>query len=325
MGMFDKKNCDICGEKIGLLGNRKLEDGNLCKDCAKKLSPFFSDRRRSTVEDIRQQLAAREANKEELKAFSPTQVFGGHTKVYIDRGMGKFCVSRRSDYREENADLIALSAVTNARYEVEEHRSEQYTKDANGNQVSFNPPRYDYTYEMTLYIDVNHPYINEISFEVTDIRPDSRYSEAFRAYEQTANEIVAALRGTAMPYGAPVAPGTNGAGIPYNANPMYAGVPGAVAYQNQAVQQPYPQGTVFPAGYQPGYGQPPVQPPYGQPPVQQGYQQPYGQPQPPYGQPPVQQGFQQPVQQTGPVWFCPNCGTQNAGNFCLNCGTPKQG
>ena len=24
MGLFDKKYCDICGEKIGLLGNRKL-------------------------------------------------------------------------------------------------------------------------------------------------------------------------------------------------------------------------------------------------------------------------------------------------------------
>ena len=52
MGLLDKKYCDICGEKIGLLGNRKLEDGNLCKDCAKQLSPWFSDRRRSTVEDI---------------------------------------------------------------------------------------------------------------------------------------------------------------------------------------------------------------------------------------------------------------------------------
>ncbi len=45
MGLFDKKYCSICGEKIGLLGNRKLEDGNLCKDCAKQLSPWFSERR----------------------------------------------------------------------------------------------------------------------------------------------------------------------------------------------------------------------------------------------------------------------------------------
>ena len=57
MGLFDKKICDICGEKIGLLGNRKLDDGNLCKDCAKKLSPWFEERRHSTVEDIKRQLS----------------------------------------------------------------------------------------------------------------------------------------------------------------------------------------------------------------------------------------------------------------------------
>ena len=41
MGLFDafkKKQCDICGGDIGLLGNKKLEDGNMCKNCAKKLS-----------------------------------------------------------------------------------------------------------------------------------------------------------------------------------------------------------------------------------------------------------------------------------------------
>ena len=54
--MFEKKNCDICGGEIGLLGNKKLEDGNLCKECASKLSPWFSDRRRSTVDQIREQL-----------------------------------------------------------------------------------------------------------------------------------------------------------------------------------------------------------------------------------------------------------------------------
>lgn len=63
MGLFDKKICDICGEKIGLLGNRKLDDGNLCKDCAKKLSPWFEERRHSTVEDIKRQLEYREKNK----------------------------------------------------------------------------------------------------------------------------------------------------------------------------------------------------------------------------------------------------------------------
>ena len=72
MGLFDKKYCDICGEKIGLLGNRKLEDGNLCKDCAKKLSPWFSDRRNSTVSEIKEQLAYREKNRERAAQFRTT-------------------------------------------------------------------------------------------------------------------------------------------------------------------------------------------------------------------------------------------------------------
>ena len=52
MGLFDKKYCDFCGRKIGLFGNKKLEDGNMCKDCASKLSPWFSERRHSTKEEI---------------------------------------------------------------------------------------------------------------------------------------------------------------------------------------------------------------------------------------------------------------------------------
>ena len=333
MGMFDKKNCDICGEKIGLLGNRKLEDGNLCKDCARKLSPFFSDRRRSTVEDIRQQLAAREANKQELKSFSPGEVLGRTTKIYIDRNMGKFIVTRRSDYREENADLIPLTAVSNVRYEVEEHRTEQHTRDANGNQVSYNPPRYEYSYEITMFIDVNHPYISEISFELTDVRPDSRYTEAFRQYEQTANEIIVALRG----------PGAAnlGASGTFTSAAAFAGAVAGMAYGANA-QQPYAQPQQAYAQPQPPYGQPQQpygqpQQPYGQP--QQPYGQPaYGQPQPPYGQPQApygqpqqayapQQPYGQPQPQPmaqGGTWFCANCGSQNTGNFCLNCGNPKQ-
>ena len=54
--LFAKKICDICGGEIGLLGNKKLEDGNCCKNCAKKLSPWFDERRHSTIEQIKAQL-----------------------------------------------------------------------------------------------------------------------------------------------------------------------------------------------------------------------------------------------------------------------------
>ena len=132
MGLFDKKFCDICGEKIGLLGNRKVEDGNVCSKCVKKLSPFFKERKKSTVSDIKNQLQYREENRVKLNSFNPTRTFGNRTKVYIDEPQQQFVVSRQRDYREANADIIALSQVTGARYNVEEHRSEIFRKDAQG-------------------------------------------------------------------------------------------------------------------------------------------------------------------------------------------------
>lgn len=40
MALFEKKFCDICGEKVNLLTRLKLNDGFLCSDC-KKAQLFF--------------------------------------------------------------------------------------------------------------------------------------------------------------------------------------------------------------------------------------------------------------------------------------------
>ena len=44
--LFEKKECAICGGEIGLLGNRKLEDGNMCKVRTVRLSGDCSTLRR---------------------------------------------------------------------------------------------------------------------------------------------------------------------------------------------------------------------------------------------------------------------------------------
>ncbi len=42
MGLFSKEECDFCGEKAGMLGRKKLKDGEyICKDCEKKCSIYF--------------------------------------------------------------------------------------------------------------------------------------------------------------------------------------------------------------------------------------------------------------------------------------------
>ncbi|MBR3148831.1 MAG: DUF4428 domain-containing protein [Eubacterium sp.] len=308
MGLFDKKFCDVCGEKIGMLGNRKLDDGNLCKDCASKLSPFFSERRHSTVAEIKQQLEYRELNKKNLEFFNPTRILGDGMKVYIDDSKGMFVVSRR-DYKQENSDLIEFSAVQNVRTELEEDRDEIYNTDADGNRVSYNPPRYEYKYELSVIINVANPYFNEIKFDVTPYAVD-KYTNEFRRAEQTANEIVAALGGNSIIMQANQAMNNT----PY-ANGAVAGgyAPQQPQVQRYNQQQQYQQ---QPQQYQqPQYQQQPQQ--QYQQPQQQQYQQ-----QPQYQQP--QQQYQQPQQQVAAAWFCPNCGTQNTGAFCASCGTPKQ-
>ena len=131
--VFEKKECDICGGEIGLLGNRKLDDGNLCKECAKKLSPWFEDRRRSTVEDIRKQLAYREANKEKVQSFQVTREFAGDTyHVFLDDMKRQFTVATSLNV-ENNPDIVDLSQVTSCKLHIEQNRTEEQYRDSDGN------------------------------------------------------------------------------------------------------------------------------------------------------------------------------------------------
>ncbi|MDL2259088.1 DUF4428 domain-containing protein, partial [Eubacteriales bacterium OttesenSCG-928-K08] len=109
MGLFDKKYCDICGEKIGLLGNRKLEDGNMCKNCAALLSPFTTDRRKTTLSEIKEHLAYREANKADVAKFNVTRTFGGRTKVMLDEDAEVFIVTSSNRWQNENPDVIPFA------------------------------------------------------------------------------------------------------------------------------------------------------------------------------------------------------------------------
>ena len=90
MGLFSKKNCCICDTKIGLLGGMKLKDGHLCKDCKKKLSPFFEDGKESTIEDIKSQLKYREENFKKLDELEINKIYGEFGVILIDEKNKKF-------------------------------------------------------------------------------------------------------------------------------------------------------------------------------------------------------------------------------------------
>lgn len=195
MGLFDKKYCSICGEKIGFLGNRKLEDGNLCKTCARKLSPFFSERRHSTVEEIREQLAYREANQGKVAAFHPTRTFNCREYLILDEDKKQLIVTDHRNWKDENPDVIDFADVTGCDIDVAESRREIYRKDANGKSVSYEPKRYEYSYNFNMTIAVNNPYFTEIPLRINDGEIKYRTCAEYRQAEQTASEIRELLLG----------------------------------------------------------------------------------------------------------------------------------
>ena len=193
MGLFDKKICDICGEKIGLLGNRKLDDGNLCKDCAKKLSPWFEERRHSTVEDIKRQLEYREKNKKAVMDFCITrQINTRNYNVFIDDNKGNFTVARKLDVNE-NPDIVPLSAVVQCRVDVERQQNEETYTTKDGETVSYQPPVYKYEFDYTMRIKVKTPWFDDMDFRLNTFSISSDNRGELMEVEQTGHQIIAAL------------------------------------------------------------------------------------------------------------------------------------
>ena len=168
MGLFDKKFCDFCGNKIGLLGNKKLEDGNMCKDCASKLSPWFSERRHSTKAEIQEQLAYREENRKAVAAFHKTRSIGKVTKLLMDDDAKTFMVTSASDLGKANPDVLRFDQVTGCSLDIDENRNELKTKDAEGKSVSYDPPQYEYSYNFHVELSVNHPYFDSMRWSVSN-------------------------------------------------------------------------------------------------------------------------------------------------------------
>ena len=191
--LFEKKVCDICGGEIGMLGNRKLDDGNLCKNCAKELSPWFSDRRHSTVEEIRQQLAYREDNKKKVQMFQITRDFkGSNAHVFIDDQHGWFAIASRINV-ENNPDILELSQITSCRLDVEQDRTEEFYEDKEGNEQSYDPPRYSYSYDYKIEIGVRAPWFNEMRISLNTFAIPEHDRGRILDTENLGNQIVAAL------------------------------------------------------------------------------------------------------------------------------------
>ena len=339
MGLFDKKYCDICGEKIRLLSNRKLDDGNLCKECAKKLSPWFQERRHSTVEEIRRQLAYREQNKEMVQKFNVTRQISTKTyNVFIDDTQGNFTIAHKLDVKE-NPDIVPLSAVLQCKMDIEQNRKEEtYTKD--GKTVSYDPPVYKYEYQYRMKIQVRSPWFDDMDFRLHNFSIEQDDRAEIMEIERAGYEIVSALTGQAPMgmqgmNGMPVNNGMNYGmqgmnGMPVN-NGMNYGTQGmngmpvnnGMNYGTQGMNgMPVNNGMNY--GMQGMNGMPmnnSMQGMNGMP-MNNSMQGMNGMPM--NNSMPVNNGMRsnQQMQQPGGTWKC-QCGAENKGKFCEYCGQPR--
>ena len=158
MGIFSKKDCSFCGAQSGLLSNRKLADGNICKDCRAQLSPFYDRTNKDTVANVAAQLEYRQRNLSELDRFRPTIVAGGAGKVFIDMQMGKFTLASEDELRNGNPDLFDLSGLRSCSLEVRERY----------NRGDDNEPS-SYDYDFYLRFSVDHPFVRNFTYDYSGI------------------------------------------------------------------------------------------------------------------------------------------------------------
>ena len=290
------------------MGNQKLEDGNLCKDCAKQFSPWFSDRRRSTVEDIKRQLAYREENRGRASQFRTTRSYGEDCKVLLDEEHRWFTVTRARDLADANPDILDCTALTGCRVDIDESRTEQKREGPDGKEVSYNPPRYEYSYDFEVIISVNNPYFDEMKFRLNNssvyIEPQNTMQRPMMGQQGMMGQRPMAGRPQSGMTQRPMMGQMNSVG---RMNTMAAGFD---PESNREYRKYREMGDEIRAALLQvmetarGGGTVQTAPLQQEAPMQQ------------------QETFAPAPAAAGP-WTCPACGGQNDGKFCEYCGAPR--
>lgn len=167
MGLFSRKECDVCKKKLSLAEGLKCLDGSICSECKKKMSPLFTEYKNTPIEKIKEHLVYREANKSRVKAFVAAETFGEYPKVMVDRKHNWFIVTKATKLSDENPDVFDLSDIQNVLVEIEENKRELHFTNKKGKTCSYKPARYEFTYQFKVNIQMNHPFIKMISLKIT--------------------------------------------------------------------------------------------------------------------------------------------------------------
>ena len=183
MGLFKKENCCICGGKTGML-DKKCLSGKVCKECVKKMSPWFDDYKNSSAGALDAQRLGREvdAGAVHAKIYNFSKIFGEFGVILIDEKEKRFVafpdtskglfgnqrkVKSIEDVIDLGPDIIRFDQVEDFEIDIKEMTREE-KQTVNGQQVSYNPPHILYMETFTLRMKINHPYVKSIYIQLND-------------------------------------------------------------------------------------------------------------------------------------------------------------
>ncbi len=105
--------CSVCGGDLTQFGSKTIRNGMVCRYCAKKASPWLSDDDYKTrdTKDIIRHLKYREDNQKMVDAFITEKIIEGKYSLYLNKDKGEFVISKRKDYKKDNADVFRYKDI----------------------------------------------------------------------------------------------------------------------------------------------------------------------------------------------------------------------
>lgn len=260
------------------------------------------------MEDIKRQLAYREENRGRASQFRTTRSYGEDCKVLLDEEHRWFTVTRARDLADANPDILDYTTLTGCRVDIDESRTEQKREGPDGKEVSYNPPRYEYSYDFEVIISVNNPYFDEMKFRLNNssvyIEPQNTMQRPMMGQQGMMGQRPMAGRPQSGMTQRPMMGQINSVG---RMNTMAAGFD---PESNREYRKYREMGDEIRAALLQvmetarGGGAVQTAPMQQEAPMQQ------------------QETFAPAPAAAGP-WTCPACGGQNDGKFCEYCGAPR--
>ena len=134
MGLFDKKECALCGGKAGLLSRWEIMGGSyICGDCRGKFSEHTANIGSLSLEDVREQISIKEENdrryREEFNTTDRIEFDSRHTMMLVDDDHGWFVIPKNN-----NTDIFTFDQIVSyyvdlrTKYLTEEERKQMHER-----------------------------------------------------------------------------------------------------------------------------------------------------------------------------------------------------